>query len=307
MHLPQLGRAASPESIIAVARRAESMGFSDVWVSDHVAVPTTLAGTPSFFPEPVPLLSLVAGHTERVGLGTSVIIAAYRNPLQFAKQWATLDWLAPGRTILGVGAGWLNEEFAACGVDPARKGKRLDDYISGWRTVWGGGTEHDSEFFSFHDVRVRPEPRQPIPIWIGGSSDGAIRRAAANDGWHPTWAPVPVFRGYLDKLHAELDAVGRDPADVTVSMHLEVRLGEQLPAGYWSREGDGYGERDVADGTRDGLLETLSRYAGIGVQHIVLTPQCRSRQEWDDQLDALDGFPAEMATATVAGPAGGTP
>jgi len=294
LHLPQLGRAATPGNIIDVAERAEAMGFADLWASDHVAVPTTMADTPSFFPEPIPLLSLVAGHTQHVGLGTSVIIAAYRNPMQFAKQWATLDWLAPNRTILGVGVGWLNDEFVACGVDPSRKGRRLDDYISGWRTLWSGGTEQESDFFSFHDVRVRPEPQQRVPVWIGGSSDGAIKRAAGNDGWHPTWAPLDVFAGYLDKLHAEIDRLGRRRADVTVSMHLEVRLGEQLSAGYWSREGDGYGDRDVADGTREGLLRTLNRYAAIGVEHILLTPQCRSRQEWDEQLDALDGFPAEM-------------
>jgi probable F420-dependent oxidoreductase len=297
MHLPQLGRAATPQNIIDVAKRAEAMGFADLWVSDHIAVPTTLANTPSFFPEPVPLLSLVAGHTERVGLGTSVIIAAYRNPMQFAKQWATLDWLAPGRTVLGVGAGWLNDEFAACGIDPARKGRRLDDYISGWQALWSGATEHESEFFSFRDVRVRPQPERRVPVWIGGSSDGAIKRAAANEGWHPTSAPVEVFEGYLAKLHAEIDRLGRDPADVTVSMHLEVRLGEQLPPGYWSREGDGYGDRDVADASPEGLLATLKRYADIGVQHVVLTPQCRSRQEWEEQLDALDGFPDAMSAS----------
>ena len=295
IHLPQLGRAASPGTIVDVAQRAEEMGFTDLWASDHVAVPTTLAGTPSFFPEPVPLLSLAAAHTSRVALGTSVVIAAYRNPMHFAKQWATLDWLAPGRTVLGVGAGWLDEEFAACGVDPRRKGRRLDDYIAGWRTLWGGGTEFESEFFSFRDVRVRPEPQQRIPVWVGGSSAGAIARAARNDGWHPTWAPVDVFAGHLERLHAEIDRAGRDRSEVTVSLHLEVRLGEQLPPGYWSREGDGYGERDVADGTRDGLLATLGRYAALGVEHVLLTPQCRSRQEWDGQLDALEGFPAEMA------------
>lgn len=295
MHLPQLGRAASPATIVEVARRAEAMGFADLWASDHVAVPTTLTGTPSFFPEPVPLLSVVAGHTERIGLGTSVIIPAYRNPMHFAKQWATLDWLAPGRTILGVGAGWLDDEFEACGIGPKRKGRRLDDYIAGWRTLWTGGTEFTSEFFTFRDVRVRPEPQQRIPVWVGGSSPLAIRRAAANDGWHPTWAPLDVFAGHLERLHAEIDRLGRDRAEVTVSMHLEVRLGEQLPPGYWSREGDGYGARDVADATPGGLLKTLTSYAEIGVEHILLTPQCRSRQEWDDQLDALEGFPAEMA------------
>jgi probable F420-dependent oxidoreductase len=294
LHLPQLGRAASAATIIEVSRRAESMGFADLWVSDHVAVPISMPGTPSFFPEPVPLLSLVAGHTEHIGLGSSVIIPAYRAPMQFAKQWATLDWLAPGRTILGVGAGWLDEEFAACGIDPRRKGARLDDYIAGWRVLWSGGTEYAGEFFTFADVRVRPQPQAGIPIWVGGSSPGAIRRAAANDGWHPTWAPPEVMARNLDVLRAEIERLGRSWSDVTVSMHMEVRLGEQLPPGYWSREGDGYGDRDVAEGTPEGLLRSLSSYADLGVQHILLTPQCRSRQEWDEQLDALDGFPAEM-------------
>ena len=296
LHLPQLGRAASPHAVVDVAVRAEAMGFSDLWASDHVAVPTTLAGVPSFFPEPVPLLSLAAGHTQRIGLGSSVIIGAYRNPMQFAKQWATLDWLAPGRTVLGLGAGWLDEEFVACGVDPNRKGRRLDDYISGWRVLWGGGSEHQSEFFSFREVRVRPQPQRPVPIWIGGSSTAALRRAAANDGWHPTWAPPEVFAARLTGLHEQIERLGRDCADVTVSMHLEVRLGEQLPAGVWSRAGDGYAGRDVATGTRDALLGTLHRYADLGVEHVLVTPQCRSRQEWDSQLDALEGLPAELAT-----------
>ena len=116
LHLPQLGRAASLDAIIQVATEAERRGFDDVWTADHVAVPVDLEGMPSFFPEPVPLLSAVAAHTNRVGLGTSVVIPAYRNPMHWAKQWATLDWLAPGRTILGVGAGWLEPEFAAMNV-----------------------------------------------------------------------------------------------------------------------------------------------------------------------------------------------
>ena len=136
LHLPQLGRSASCDHVVSVARRAEELGFDDVWTADHVAVPLSLDGMPSFFPEPVPLLAAAAAHTSKVGLGTSVLVPAYRNPMQFAKQWATLDWLAGGRTILGVGAGWLEEEFTACGVPMAQRGQRLDDYIAGWRAAW---------------------------------------------------------------------------------------------------------------------------------------------------------------------------
>src|SRR5690606_15830787 len=127
IHAPQLGRAVSPDLLVEIGVLAESLGFADLWFSDHVAVPAD-SGMPSFFPEPVPLMAAGAAQTERIRLGTSVLVPAYRTPMHLAKQWGTLDWLAPGRTILGVGAGWLAEEFAACGVPYERRGQRLDDY-----------------------------------------------------------------------------------------------------------------------------------------------------------------------------------
>ncbi|HEY8340742.1 MAG TPA: TIGR03619 family F420-dependent LLM class oxidoreductase [Egibacteraceae bacterium] len=287
LHLPQLGRAATPQRLVDVAVRAERLGFDDVWVSDHVAVPVD-AGIPSFFPEPVPLLAAVAAHTSRVRLGTSVLVPAYRNPMHLAKQWATLDWLAPGRTILGVGAGWLDAEFAACGVPLRDRGRRLDDYLRGWRVLWGGGTEHHSEHFSFSGVKINPRPATPVPVWVGGSSPGALRRAAWCDGWHGTWAPLPVFRERLAFLRSEIERRGRDPAEVTVSMHMEVRLGPALSRpGYWSQAGDHYGDGDVATGSVEDLAERLAAYADAGLEHVLLTPQCRTGEEWDEHVSAL--------------------
>jgi len=287
LHAPQLGRAVNPALMIDIARRAEDAGFSDLWFSDHIAVPAD-SGMPSFFPEPIVLMAAVAAHTERIGLGTSVLIPAYRNPMHLAKQWATLDWLAPGRTILGVGAGWLASEFEACQVSYERRGDRLDDYIDGWRAVWSGQTEHESDHFSFSGVRSKPQPRIPIPIWIGGSSKGAISRAARCDGWHPTWMPVEVFARTLARLRDELAARSRAPEEVTVSMHMEVRIGDEVPsAGYWSEVGDHHGEGDVQVGSVDDLDATLHRYARAGLEHVVLTPQCHSREDWHEQASAL--------------------
>ena len=275
------------------------MGFSDVWASDHVAVPTTLDGTPSFFPEPVPLLSLAAGHTSRVGLGTSVIIGAYRNPMQFAKQWATLDWLAPGRTILGLGAGWLDAEFEACGVDPRRKGKRLDDYISGWRALWSGATDTRERL-----LHLPRRPGAPAARAAASRSGSAARPTAPSSGPRPTTAGIRPGRRSTSSRATWTSCTPRSTGSAATAPTSPSRCtwrsasANSSPAGYWSRNGDGHGDRDVADGTRDGLLNSLNRYAEIGVQHTVLTPQCRSRQEWDEQLDALDGFPAEMAAAT---------
>ena len=286
LHLPQLGRSAGLDHIVRVARRAEDLGFDDVWVADHVAVPRSLPGMPSFFPEPVPLLSAAAAHTTRVGLGTSVLVPAYRNPMQFAKQWATLDWMSGGRTILGVGAGWLAEEFDACGVPMRRRGQRLDDYIGGWRAAWGGAEEYASEHFSFAGVRVGPTPAGPVPIWIGGSSAGALRRAAACEGWMGTWAPVEVFADRLAELRSYEQEAGAGGSGVTASIHMEFRIGSGLDGGgRWSEVGDGYGERPVATGTVTELAEMLARYMEVGLQHVLLVPLARSEDEWAAHVD----------------------
>ena len=302
LHLPQLGRSAGLDHVVRIARRAEEAGLDDVWVADHVAVPTALAGMPSFFPEPVPLLSAAAAHTNRVGLGTSVLVPAYRNPMQFAKQWATLDWLSGGRTILGVGAGWLEPEFEACGVPMHRRGQRLDDYIGGWRAAWGGAETYASEHFSFRDVRVKPAPAGPVPIWIGGSSLGALRRAARCEGWMGTWAPLKVFAERLAELRAfEQGAAAGSPT--VASIHMEVRIGSPLDGGgRWSEVGDGYGERPVATGTVDQLAELLAGYIEAGLQHVLFVPLARSEHEWAAHVDDLVELKSLLGAGDRPGP-----
>lgn len=295
VHLPQLGRAASPEFLIEIATRAENLGFDDLWTADHVAVPVDLEGMPSFFPEPVPILSAVASHTTRVGLGTSVIIGAYRNPMHFAKQWATLDWMSHHRTILGLGAGWLEPEFAAMGVPMTARGKRLDDYIRGWQSAWAGETEYASEHFTFEGVRIKPQPPGPIPIWIGGSSSGAMRRAAWCSGWQGTWAPVDVFATRLAALRSEMEQIERDPADVTVSIHCEFRLGAAVDSGRWSEVGDGYGDRAMLQGSPDHITEALEEYIATGLNHVTLVPIAGSEEEWREHLEAADEVRRRLA------------
>ncbi len=288
LHLPQLGRAASLDLIVEVAVEAERLGFDDVWVADHVAVPVDLEGMPSFFPEPVPLLSAVAAHTSEIGLGTGVLIPAYRNPMQFAKQWATLDWLAPGRTILGVGAGWLRTEFEACGVEMVDRGPRLDDYIRGWRAAWSGATEYESQHWSFRGVRVKPQPKGAMRIWVGGSSPGALRRAAWCDGWQGTWAPADVFADRLDVLREEMDRIDRSPDEVTVSIHMETRLGSPLDhEGRWSRVGDGYGDRQAVAGDPESIAAALAPYISAGLQHVNLVPLATSPAEWRESVHGM--------------------
>lgn len=289
IHLPQLGRSASLDHIVDVGRRAEEAGFDDVWTADHVAVPLELDGMPGFFPEPVPVLSAVAAHTSRVGLGVSVLVPAYRNPTHFAKQWATLDWLSGGRTILGVGAGWLEQEFAACGIPMADRAGRLDDYIGGWRAAWSGEPTYESGHFSFHDVKIKPAPVGPAPIWIGGTSTGALRRAATiGDGWMGTLAPPGVFAERLERLRGFMDDVGRDPADVTISIHMEVRIGDPVGEGSrWSEVGDGYGDRAMISGDAGEIAARVGDYVEHGLEHVALVPIAATRDEWSEHVDVL--------------------
>ena len=288
IHLPQLGRASSPEFLVEIAKKAEALGFDDLWTADHVAVPVGLAGMPSFFPEPVPILAAVASHTTRVGLGTSVIVGAYRNPMHFAKQWATLDWMSSHRTILGLGAGWLEKEFEAIGIPFSARGKRLDDYVRGWRAAWAGETTYSSTHFSFDGVRINPQPPSPIPIWIGGPSPGAMRRAAWCDGWQGTWAPLDTFTERKTMLKDALEAAERPRDTMTISIHCEFRLETQLDKKRWSDIGDGHGAREMLIGSPDHIGNVLEEYKATGLDHMTLVPIAGTQEEWHEHLDAAD-------------------
>src|ERR1700728_1003649 len=178
IHLPHAGEQATPERIRRAAQRAEDMGLSDVWVSEHIIVPrATFPRSPLFYD---PVLSLTWGPavTKRVRLGTSVLVLPMRHPLPLAKELATLQNLSEGRLILGAGVGWLEAEFAALGVPFRERGRRMDEGIAMMRAA---GSEHPVPSPPRHipavieDMRILPQPVKPIPIWIGGSSEPALK------------------------------------------------------------------------------------------------------------------------------------
>src|SRR5271154_7285956 len=180
IHLPHAGEQATPALIRRYALRAEALGFADVWVSEHIIVPRASFPRSPIFYDPVLTLTWVAAVTERVRLGTSVLVLPMRHPLPLAKELATLHNLSGGRLILGVGVGWLEPEFAALGVPFNERGRRMDEGIAMMRAGWS----QDPVSFSARtipavvaDMRSLPQPVKPIPIWIGGSSEPALRRA----------------------------------------------------------------------------------------------------------------------------------
>src|SRR5919106_4286020 len=199
VHLPQFGRVAGPDAISRVASQAEDLGFDDVWVSDHLAIPDGVRYPPSFLYEPLQALAWAAAATTRVDLGTSVLILPYRHPLHLAKELASLDQLSGGRVIVGAGSGWLEGEFEALGVPFAERGVRSDEAVDVLRACWEGD---DPVTFSGPTVelkamKVRPKPAHRIPIWIGGRGPGGLRRGVGRGGgWHgenppPAAAPIP--------------------------------------------------------------------------------------------------------------------
>src|SRR5574341_948191 len=206
--LPHFGPYAGPQAIVTVARKAEALGFSSLWVLDRLLWPVAPASKYPGNPrgempgpmrntyDPLTVLSFVAAHTEKISLGTSVLVAADRSPAVTAKMIATLDALCGGRVIVGLGAGWSADEFVAVGRGIEDRNQQADEFIEIVRRLWGAEEEIEFEGKYYRVPRsvFLPKPLQTPgpPIWIGGNSERALRRVAAyGDGWHPT-SRMPV-------------------------------------------------------------------------------------------------------------------
>lgn len=223
----------SVDKMVGLAVHAEKVGFESVWTFEHVIVPVDYASrypysadgkmgaTPETnFVDPLIALAAIAARTSRVRLGTGVNILPQTNALYLAKQAASLDFVSNGRLMLGVGVGWLEEEFAALGVPFERRGARADDYLQALRKVWSGEVvEHESEFLHWHGFKSFPLPvQQPLPIVIGGSKGRALERVARyGDGWYAPTASIDQLAALLPKLDAACAKVGRDRSTLEIS------------------------------------------------------------------------------------------
>src|SRR5262245_26423447 len=188
VNLLNFGPGVTPESLARWATLAETVGYHFLMISDHVAVtPDVHARYPAPLYDPFTVLGWLAGTTRRVELGTTVIVLPYRHPLLTARMAANVDRLSGGRFIFGVGAGWARQEFAALGVPFERRGALTDDYLTAIKTLWTEDVAtYKGRFVTFEEVRSGPRPaRTPHPpIWVGGASDGALRRTVRHaDAW----------------------------------------------------------------------------------------------------------------------------
>ncbi|MDR7515622.1 MAG: LLM class F420-dependent oxidoreductase [Armatimonadota bacterium] len=253
--LPTFPFGASPtrERILEVARAAEEMGYDSVWASDHLLPPANRPRYGTLF-ECLTTLAYVAGQTRRVRLGTSVLVLPLRHAVEVAKQVATLDALSGGRVILGVGAGWIPEEFAALGADFRHRGRHLDEAIRVLRLLWSEPRpSFAGTFYQFRDVLFGPLPVQPggPPIWVGGYTDAALRRAARlGDAWHGD----DVAGAQLASMVARLRVLAaREGRTVGVTLRRTVDLRPLLAA-----------ERLASAGVQDGRFPTPTAGALTG-------------------------------------------
>src|SRR3954469_102432 len=172
IHLPQFGRASGPEAITRAAQAAETLGFADVWVSDHVAIPAAQDYPSPYLFDPLLTLGWAAAATEHVGLGTSVLVVPQHNPLALANSLASLDALSGGRLTVGAGVGWSEAEFAALGQSFADRGARMDEVLDVLRACWGPDpVDFHGEFVQLEAMKVQPKPAHDIPIWVGGGGE----------------------------------------------------------------------------------------------------------------------------------------
>jgi probable F420-dependent oxidoreductase len=248
VNVPNFGPGTAPGLLRRWAQTVEGLGFDLLMISDHIAVtPDVAEQYPPPFYEPFTTLAWLAGLTERIKLGTTVLIVPYRHPLLIARMAANLNDLSGGRLVLGVGVGWAVEEFDALGVPFRQRGKLTDDYLQLVRAAW----ENDQDYRAGR-----------IPIWVGGNSEAGLRRAVRlGDAWHPLRFTMPWLRGAAARLTELAD--GQQRPVPSLVPRIALRLTESPVT---------TPRRLAGEGTLGQILDDLSQLQLLGAETVVLDP-----------------------------------
>jgi probable F420-dependent oxidoreductase len=299
--LPVSGSWATPDNQGTVARRAEELGYSSLWVVQRLLYPIEPRNDypsapgqpwpPAFeqVVDPIVTLAHVAGATRRIRLGTATLIPAYFSPVLLAKQLATLDIVTGGRLDVGLGLGWSEDEYAACGLPFQERGARLDEYLRCLQTLWSDDpVEFSGRFYSVPRSVFQPKPHQRPrpPLLIGGYAPATIRRAVTlGDGYLGGNVPLARIVPLVEELRAAAADAGREPASFRIVCRGAVRLlDDPLPDE----------DRRPLWGGLDQIRSDIARYAAAGLDELFL------ELNFDPALAAPDADPrASMATALL--------
>lgn len=309
-NIPNGGPLATPQAIETIAQRGEALGFAILAIPDHIVFPrhidsrypysasgkfgfdATMAGD---FLEPFALMAHLAGVTSKARLLTSVIVVPYRHPVLTAKLVSTIDVLSGGRVILGCGVGWMEEEFGPVGAPPFKeRGKVTDEYIAAFRELWTNpDPRFDGAYTSFSDIYAEPKPVQkPLPIWIGGESPPALRRAARlGDGWYPIGCnphhPMDTlerFATMLATMHGFAEEAGRDPQSIELA-HWAVWYGGDAPI---AADND---QRQLFTGNADDVAGDIRALEDLGLRSLVFN---FLRESVEETLETMERFTKEV-------------
>ena len=299
-YLPNSGAGVEPNALSDIAKLGDRLGFFCMVMPDHVLQPNQVQSTYPYsltgdileagqsgdgeWPEQITTLAYLAGITDRIKLVTSVMIIPYRNPILTAKMLSTLDMLSKGRLILGAGVGWMEEEFELLNTEPfAERGAVTNEYLRAFVELWtSDNPTFEGKYVNFSDITFLPKPVQKPhpPIWIGGQSKPAIRRAAQiGNAWHPVGA-IPAaplepeeLAENLALLHDYAEKAGRDPSQLQVSVKAPL---------YDSNNSDGSRRRFT--GSPDEVRQDVQTYADVGVTHLIFDFRTADPHQTEDRM-----------------------
>jgi len=297
--LPVSGRAAGPEVLTDAARSAEAQGWDAVWSADRVVTPWRIdteypyAEDAAFIVPPdrpfldsMTCLAYLAGRTERIQLGISVLVLPYRHPLYWARVAASVDLLAGGRLIMGVGVGWMREEFAAQNVPFEARGRMTDEQLEILGKLWSEESiSFEGEHYRFHDLSF--VPKRKLPIWVGGEGKAARRRTARyGDAWFPYYVRITPeeLRARHEEVRAMARELGRDPDAVALTACAAVQLTPDTV-----RQ-----EPDRLRGTPEQVVEAIQAYERAGVEHLALQFMV---PKWPERKEQIARFAEEALPA----------
>ena len=307
-NVPTGGPLATPESIAALARRGEELGFALIGVSDHIVMPRTIRslypynesgemGGSGEFLDQLSLMSFLAAHTSTARLLTSVMVLPHRSPVLAAKMLASIDVLSQGRLVVGAGVGWMKEEFEAIGAPPyEERGAVGEEYIRAFKELWTSDDPSlEGRYVRFSDLTFSPKPIQKPhpPIWIGGESPPALRRVARlGDAWYPIGTnpryPVGTPEQLLESLariRRYTKDVGRDPSEIDVAYSaawFDDPAANMRPTG----------ERPYFTGPPEQVAADIRAFEQMGVRHLMVGFQ---RPTLPETTERMERFMAEVA------------
>jgi probable F420-dependent oxidoreductase len=297
-----VGGPPDPGYFRAVAELAEEVGYDSLWAGDHVSFHNPILDV-------TVALSCFAARTEQIAIGAAVVLLPLRHPSLVAREFASLDYLAGGRVVLGVGVGGVGgKDFEAVGVDPRERGARTNESMQALRELFAGpDASFRGRFFSFDGITIEPQAVQPggPPLWVGGGSEAARERAGRlGDGWMPIWSSPERFAEGMAEIRRHAEEAGRDPGAVVASVMCPALVGEGSRGRLAAHLAERYSmevkphliDRYCIAGSEEECAARLRDYADAGCEHLVFNIGCAAGDELLDQAQRL----ASLLTVEVS-------